>query len=95
MEMIDELHSYDVETFVYDPVAPQHVVTETHDIHLYKWEDIPDVDAIIVAVAHNQFKEMDVKEYKEKLKYRGLIMDVKSILNPDDFTGSGIMFWRL
>ncbi|MFI4956576.1 MAG: nucleotide sugar dehydrogenase [Gammaproteobacteria bacterium] len=95
VEMIDELISYDVDTYVHDPVAPQHIVSEGHDIRLCKWEDIPEVDAIIIAVAHDFYKHMDKKELKEKLKYRGLIMDVKSILDPKEFKGSGIMFWRL
>lgn len=95
MELIDELKSYDVDTYVHDPVAPQHVVDEDHDIHLVKWEDIPEVDAIVIPVAHQVFIDFDKKAFKEKLKYRGLIMDVKSILNPEEFKDSGIMLWRL
>lgn len=95
IEMIDELKSYDVDTFVHDPVAPPHIVSEGHDIHLVKWEDIPEVDAIILAVGHQFYVDFDKKELKEKLKYRGLIMDVKSILDPEEFKDSGILLWRL
>ncbi len=95
IDMINELKSYDVEVIVHDPIALPKSTKEEYNIDLKKWEDIPDVDVIILAVAHKQFIEMDKQKLKDKLHNRGLIMDVRSILDPTEFAETGIMFWRL
>ena len=94
-EVIDELHSYDVEIIVHDPMAQSQQVEKEHDIKLTAWEDIKDIDGIILAVAHKQYVEMDISQLKEKIHNRGVIMDVKAILDPVEFENTGITFWRL
>jgi UDP-N-acetyl-D-glucosamine/UDP-N-acetyl-D-galactosamine dehydrogenase len=64
-------------------------------LELKSFDDIVDVEAIIVAVAHEDYLELDIDSLKHKLNYRGLIMDVKGILDPNSFKDSGIMYWRL
>lgn len=94
-DVIEELLSYDVELLIHDPVAPKHICSEGHKVDLTEWSDIKNVDAIVLCVSHDFYLKRDPKELKEMLDYRGLIMDVKSILNPEDFKESGTMLWRL
>lgn len=95
MDLIAELQSYNTEVLVHDPVVKYAEIQEEYAINLVEWQDIRDVSAIILTVAHQQYIDLDKKELKEKLNFRGLIMDVKSILNPQEFKESGIMLWRL
>jgi UDP-N-acetyl-D-galactosamine dehydrogenase len=94
-DVIEELLSYDVDVLVHDPVASKHIDSDGHQVNLVDWELIKDVDAIILCVSHQFYLDCDPKVLKEKLNFRGLIMDVKSILNPEDFKESGVMLWRL
>lgn len=94
-DLMKELLSYGVNLIVCDPVANSKTVEEEHHLSLVPWKDITDVDAIIFSVAHNQFLKFSPEEIKQKLNFRGLIIDVKCILNPNDFNGSGVSLWRL
>ncbi len=95
IDMVGELQSYGVEVLAYDPVANAELVKKEYHIELQAFDDITDVEAIIIAVAHADFLKLDIDSLKHKLNYRGLIMDVKSILDPNAFKDSGTMYWRL
>lgn len=95
MDVIRELETYGVEVLVNDPVINRERVEEEFNLKVVELEDIKEVEAIILAVAHKQYVEMDKEVFKKMLNNRGVIMDVKNILNPQDFEGSGIFLWRL
>lgn len=77
------LQQYDINISVTDPHADLSEVKEEYDIDLIPWEDISDVnkiadlgiDAVILAVAHNEFKSLNSLELK---KTGCIIYDVKS-----------------
>ncbi len=63
-------------------------------------EDIKNADCIIVAVAHNEFRNLNIKDIKKM--YTGslqdnqkVILDIKGIFNKDEFERYGINIWRL
>lgn len=95
LDIINELHSYGVKAFVHDPIASPEAVKKAYKIDLVKLDDLADMDGIIIAVAHDQFKNLPAETFKNMLNENGIIMDVKSILNPQDFTKSKISLWRL
>lgn len=94
-DLIKELQTYDIETFVHDPYADPQRVKEEYGLTLANWDKIKDIDAIILAVAHKEYLAFGANVFKKKLNNRGLIMDVKSLLKPEDFQNSGITYWRL
>lgn len=53
------------------------------DVNIYDTEDIRDVDCIIFAVAHDEFKNMSVKDIKKFYSYknRKILLDVKIIFD--------------
>lgn len=64
VDVIQELEEYGVNVKVVDPVADAEDLLRTYGITLCKQEDIKDVDAVVFAVAHNEFKEMDLAKVK-------------------------------
>lgn len=94
-DVIKELKSYDAQVFVHDPLAYADDVKKEYGLDLIEWENIPDVDAIVLAVGHSQYREMDKEKLKKLLHNRGVIMDVRSILDPAEFANTGITLWRL
>lgn len=95
VDLIEELRSYGIEVLIHDPMADPELVKEEFNFELSSFDEITDVEAIILAVAHDDYLKLDSEFFKNKLDYRGLIMDIKSILDPDPFKNSGIMYWRL
>jgi UDP-N-acetyl-D-galactosamine dehydrogenase len=95
IDVIQELESYGAKVFVHDPVAEAKEAQHEYGVDLVAWEDLPKAAAIVLAVGHREYKLKATEEILSKLEKGGVISDVKSMLNPADFDGSGISLWRL
>jgi UDP-N-acetyl-D-glucosamine/UDP-N-acetyl-D-galactosamine dehydrogenase len=95
-DIIHELREYGVTVVVHDPMAePEEAVAE-YGIHLSAWNEIKDLDGLILAVAHRGFLEMGMKELLMPLRSQnhGVLIDVKSILDPGQVPRT-VKYWRL
>lgn len=61
--------------------------------------DIKDVDCIIVAVAHKEFRELGLDNINSLFKNipnnQKVLIDVKGIYDINDLRKSGMNWWRL
>ncbi len=94
-DIVRELESYGVEIYIHDPLADTREAKHEYGLKLTPWKDLPVADALVVAVAHQQFVATPIAELAAKLKPRGCVADVKSCLNAADLTGAGLHLWRL
>ncbi|NWG75343.1 MAG: nucleotide sugar dehydrogenase [Rubrivivax sp.] len=95
VDIIRELESYGIDVLVHDPVADGAEAEEHYGIRLEPWENIKDLSAIILAVAHRVYRQWPASEYLSRLAPGGCLLDVKSILDPEEMRKSGTSFWRL
>ncbi len=58
-----------------------------------------DIDCVVFAVAHDVFKTITRDQLDELFRTvpdeQKVIIDIKSILNPDDYCSDDYRFWRL
>ena len=84
VDMVKALKEYDLDIDIYDPwVDPQEAQLE------YGLKPIDDLtednyDAIIIAVAHDQFKKMSLNDYKKFSKNNYVLYDLKYILDKNE-----------
>jgi len=81
VDVVRELKDYGCDVDVYDPWADGGEVVEEYGFELIG-EDVVKkggYDAVVLAVAHNQFRSLDVTALKSA---QGIIFDVKSFLEP-------------
>lgn len=95
IDVIQELESYGAKVYVHDPVAEAREAHHEYGVDLVSWEELPKAAAIVVAVSHRQFKNLPTSELLSKLNENGVITDVKSMLDPVEFSNTGISVWRL
>lgn len=95
IDVIQELASYGAKVVVHDPVAETKEARHEYGVDLVSWEELPKAAAIVMAVSHRQFKTRPTSDFLSKLEKDGVITDVKSMLDPTDFSGTGISVWRL
>lgn len=95
INIIRELQSYSMDIVVHDPLANSAHVEHEYNIQLSPWEKFENLDVIILAVAHNHFRQIHDTEYALKLAEPKLLVDVKSVLNPNVFAKQNIEIWRL
>lgn len=79
VDVITELKNYSVNTEVVDPLADAEEFHEEYGIHLHK-EYGKDYDAVVVAVNHEQFSNLDDDFFSGILKSDGIVVDVKGDL---------------
>ena len=77
-DIVKALNEYDLSLTIYDPWANPAVAKHEYDIDITNDLPTDKYDAIILAVSHNEFTELDVKKFG---KENYVIFDVKGILD--------------
>lgn len=95
IDVINELQSFGIEVHVHDPEADTAEAHQVYGITLQSWDNLPQADAIVLAVAHRSLTEMPFTRYLEKVIPGGCLIDVKSQLDPAMVRDAGLNLWRL
>ena len=96
VDIINELRDYGVYPLVVDPVADKEETKNIYSINLSTFEEINDLDAIIVAVSHDEFKKMNFSDYEKLFRSdKKILLDIKGIYNRDDCLSNNYIYWRL
>lgn len=96
IDIIEELIEYGVQVAVSDPMAEEEEVLKEYNIPLRKLEDIGLVDAIIIAVKHSSFMELNLNLIKD---FFGddipVIIDVKRLFRKKEVEKIECVYWGL
>src|SRR5437016_1713556 len=76
--VINELKSYGVQVFVHDPVPDPEEARNEYGLELVSWDELPKAEAMVVAVAHRQFRSVGAEAFARKIVKGGCFIDVKS-----------------
>jgi len=95
MSIIDNLKGYNCEVVVTDPFADRDEASTLFEIDLVDDCELKNIDGIIVAVAHDDYKSKEVEDWLAIFGDKGVFIDVKSICEKKSFEGTGILHWRL
>lgn len=98
-DIIKHLNTYGIEPVVVDPWASERDAMHEYGVTLTKLEDVKDADCVIVAVAHDEFKVMELDDIKKLFKNSDdsekVLIDVKGLYKINDLKDSGMKWWRL
>ena len=98
-DVYNSLMEYGVKPIVIDPWASERDAIHEYNINLSGMEEAKDADCIIIAVAHDQFRQLGLekisKMFKEAPQNEKVLIDVKGIYNITDLENSGLTYWRL
>jgi UDP-N-acetyl-D-galactosamine dehydrogenase len=97
LDIISELRGFGVEPLVHDPVADPGEAAEAYGLTLAPLEELTGLDAIFLAVAHRQYREMGRDNLCGRLVDNGCLVDVKSVFRPEARGNPGprVNHWRL
>ena len=84
VDIVNTLKEYNLNLTIYDPWANPAVAKHEYGIDITNQLPSDKYDAVIIGVAHNEFKELDIKSFK---KEKSIIYDVKWILSKDKTDG--------
>ena len=97
IDIYRELQEYGITPVVADPAADAAEAKRLYSIEFVDMASIGNMDAVILAVAHEQFQDLGVADF-DKLytgNHRKVLVDVKSMLDKKAFDQAGYVYWRL
>ena len=80
VDIVDDLREYGVNPDIVDPWCSYKEVQDTYNIELQTSYHHAGYDAVIIAVAHEQFIEMGTKGIRDLCKINSVVFDLKGIL---------------
>ena len=96
IDIVHELREYGIQPLIADPVADADEAKRLYGIEFVDMSSIKDMDAVIIAVAHNEFVNLSIadidKFYGEGAK---VLLDLKGLLERKEYKESGYRYWRL
>lgn len=96
IDIVDELREYGIEPVIADPEADAAEVLRLYGIEFADASAIRDMDAVVLAVAHDCFKSLTMEDiaafYGEGQK---VLFDIKGLLNRKVYEEAGYIYWRL
>ncbi|MBQ7594493.1 MAG: nucleotide sugar dehydrogenase [Synergistaceae bacterium] len=95
-DIVKELREYGVVPVIVDPQADPDEARELYDVKFESLNNIHDVDAVILAVAHSEFCGLSVGDMDKFFGAgRKILIDVKGIFNREDYEQNDYIYWRL
>ncbi|HEY9634134.1 MAG TPA: nucleotide sugar dehydrogenase [Coleofasciculaceae cyanobacterium] len=93
-DIVAELRQFGINPLVHDPLADSQEAQQEYGIDLVNWQDLSNLDALILAVTHQAYRDMSCEQLLACLRSGGVLMDVKSIFDPA-ILPPNVNYWSL
>jgi len=98
-DIINHLKGYGIVPIVVDPYVNKEEAKREYDVDITELTDLKDMDCIVIAVAHDCFKELSTEKidgfFADIPINQKVLVDVKSILDKKHIEEKGYRYWRL
>ena len=95
VDLIKEFEKWGVEVVVTDPYANSDEVFDEYGLKLSSIENFPLVDALVVAVSHKKYRELNFDQLRKLFKYnKPVLADLKAIYDKDNAASKGFTLFR-
>ncbi len=98
VDVVNELLEYGIDVLVHDPVASPEEAKHEYGIELADLETVGAVDAVILAVVHDAYRQRFTPAVLKGLcgdEGCGVVVDVKSLLAREAVEEEGLQYWSL
>lgn len=94
-DIINELREYGVEVQAYDPVVQPDEAVHELGVSITPFEKLKKSQAVVVAVKHKKFAELQPKNIKDLTVQNSVFIDVKSFFQASEIRALGMRYWSL
>ena len=95
-DIIDELRDYHVDVVAYDPHVPSEIAQEEFGVRTVARSELKDFDAVVFAVAHEEFRGLDAGDLASMVKRQPApLVDLKWLFDRQEMEQAGFQYWRL
>lgn len=97
IDIIDELADYGITPLIHDPQADYDEALEEYGLQFKEYDEIKDVDAVILTVRHEEYKQLTKADIDKLYGTNGtkkVMIDVKGIFDRQEMS-TDYNYWRL
>lgn len=98
-DIINRLREYGIDPIIVDPQANSEEVYHEYRVKLTKLNDVKNMDCLVFAVAHDEFRNIDIEKidsfFGDFQNNEKIIIDVKSIIDKEKIKKIGYSYWSL
>lgn len=98
-DIIVRLKEYEIEPIVADPWGSETEALQEYGVTLTPMDQVKGLDCLILAVAHNAFRNITVEQYLKMYRdipnEEKIFVDVKGLFDYDTLKQTGMRIWRL
>lgn len=97
IDIYNELKEYGITAVIADPNADADEAKRLYGVEFVSFDSICDMDAVILAVAHEQFKTLSMETIGTLYAKNApkVLLDLKGLLNRKAYEQAGYAYWRL
>lgn len=98
-DIIKELNEYGITPIIVDPVADKEDAEKFYNIKLHDISELTNLDALVIAVAHDEFKTITTEQinamFRNVENNKKVLVDIKGVRDKDEMLKLGYNYWRL
>ena len=99
IDIVNELKEYGLAPMIADPHADAEEAKQEYGIEFDSLNNITDMDAVVIAVGHDEFLNLSQEElnklFKNTLNQNKVILDIKGVLDRKEYEKAEYRYWRL
>lgn len=96
VDIAKELREYGIEPMIADPTGDAAEARRLYGIEFTEMEEIQDMDAVILAVAHIEFSSLTMDQMDTFFTDgKKVLLDLKGMLSREEYENAGYIYWRL
>ena len=95
-DLIDEFQQWNIDIQIVDPWCDQAEIQSLYGLEISELEDLSQVDALVVAVGHQEFRALTPEQLKSFCSNTSPVLaDLKSLYDRGSVEGCGFDVFRL
>lgn len=98
IDIVKELREYGIEPIIADETADREEAKHLYGIEMVDDAEVTNVDALIIAVAHHEFSAISkekITSYFNEKNEKKVLLDIKGILEKNEYMDEDYLYWRL
>lgn len=84
IDIIKELKEYKMYVVVTDPFADKDELSEEYGLELEEFENITVIDAIVLAVSHSKYRNMDINDFHNLYVVNNILGEVAATIEVEE-----------
>ncbi len=99
IDIVNELKEYGIVPVIADPTADSDEAKRLYGVEFVSVDSIKDMDAVVLAVAHDAFKSFTQADFDKMFKSednsKKVLVDIKGLLDREEYEKANYNYWRL